>query len=273
MPKAWRPMWAMRGQRRLIQVSPLATGYVENDTAHYDLYPCKAGWKAPTMLIAHGLMSVSDWGYRRWASRLNELGWNAVFVHLPYHYARRPRGKWSGELAITADLIRNVEGLRQCVIELRSLCDWLERQGCTEIGGWGTSYGGWILSVLGAVERRLKRVILVEPMINVESGIWSSPASRVIQRKLRQVGIKLSDAEPHFRLCCPRYMSLHCEPRDVLLVAGEYDEVTPAYEIEQLHRMWKGSHYACFPQGHVGYTLMPESFRLALNLWPEIWRK
>ena len=37
-------------------------------------------------------------------------------------------------------------------------------------------------------------------------------------------------------------------------------------EIEELAQKW-GAHYACFPQGHVGYTLMPESFRMAQELW------
>ena len=43
-------------------------------------------------------------GYRRCADRFNELGWNACFLQLPYHYSRVPRGYWNGELAITADL-------------------------------------------------------------------------------------------------------------------------------------------------------------------------
>jgi len=42
----------------------------------------------------------------------------------PYHYSRVPRGHWNGELAITADLIRNAEGLRQGVIELRQLMQY-----------------------------------------------------------------------------------------------------------------------------------------------------
>jgi dienelactone hydrolase len=272
VPSGWKPEYKKIGEGRLVFESPLKSGYAENDVAHYDLYPCKQGWKGRTMLIAHGLMSVSDRGYRQWAKKLNAVGWNAIFIHLPFHYARRPRGFWTGELAVTAELIRNVEGMRQCVMELRALCEWLQRHGCEEIGGWGTSYGGWILSVLGAVEERVRRLILVEPLIDVESGTWRSPASRVVQWKLRRANVKAEDAEPLFRLCCPRYMSLMCDPKNVLLLAGEYDEVTPAAEIEALHAAWRGSNYYCFPQGHVGYTLMPESFRLAQELWPELGR-
>jgi poly(3-hydroxyalkanoate) synthetase len=61
----------------------------------------------------------------------------------------------------------------------------------------------------------------------------------------------------------------HLAPDKVILVAGDYDRVAPAEEIEHLSRLWGGTHYASFRQGHVGYKLMPESFRMAQRLWPE----
>ena len=57
--------------------SPVPTAYARNDTARVDLFPSARGWEAPTVLMLHALMSTSDSGYRRWAARFNELGWNA----------------------------------------------------------------------------------------------------------------------------------------------------------------------------------------------------
>ena len=51
------------------------------------------------------------------------------------------------------------------------------------------------------------------------------------------------------------------------MLAGQYDRIARPEEIEDLSRLWKGSRFACFPQGHVGYTLMPESFRMAQEIW------
>lgn len=97
--------------------SPVASGFAENDFMRADCYPCAKGDSAPTMLIFHALMSASDIGYRRLAAHLNALGWNVFILHLPYHYTRKPRGYLNGELAITANLIRNGETLRQGVVE------------------------------------------------------------------------------------------------------------------------------------------------------------
>src|SRR5437763_422277 len=122
--------------------SPIETGFPQNNVARVDFFPSARGKSAPTVIMLHALMSATHIGYRRWAARFNELGWNACFVHLPYHYSRVPRGHWNGELAITADLIRNAEGLRQGVMELRQLIGALREHGCNEFGILGTSYGG-----------------------------------------------------------------------------------------------------------------------------------
>ena len=142
------------------------------------------------MLLLHSLMSSSPTGYYRWAEKFNELGWNACFVHLPYHFSRVPTGYWNGELAITPDLIRNAEGLRQGVIELRQIMETLRKHGCREFGMLATSYGGWIGALLTLVESDFRFVALMSPIVNVEHAIWQSPAARRLRRELREANIE-----------------------------------------------------------------------------------
>src|SRR5439155_980673 len=70
--------------------SPIETQFAANNVARADVFPSERGRSAPTVLILHALMSASRVGYRRCAERFNELGWNACFIHLPYHYSRVP---------------------------------------------------------------------------------------------------------------------------------------------------------------------------------------
>jgi dienelactone hydrolase len=249
--------------------SPVQGNFAPNNRAGFDLYPCAAGWSAPTMVLAHGLMSVSDFGYRLWARRLNALGWNAVFMHLPYHYSRRLPWHLHGELAVGAHLVRTAEGIRQAVLEMRVLLQTLKRQGGRLFGGWGTSYGGWIVALAACAEPLLQRVILVEPILKLESAIWTSPASVTVRSGLRRAGLTREGTRDHLRLCCPTYQKPQTDGKHVLLIAGEYDRIAPPEEVAQLHRQWEGSHFHVFKQGHVGYTLMPESFRMAQELWPQ----
>ncbi len=253
---------------RLLFPSPYPGEHELNNQAAFDFFPCAQGWTAPTMLLAHGLMSVSDFGYKLWAKRLNARGWNAIFAHLPYHYSRRLPWHFHGELCVGGDLLRNAAGIRQSVVECRVILQQLQRKGGRVFGGWGTSYGGWMMALLGCFEPLLQRMILVEPILNVDNAIWKAPSSIAVRTALKRVGLGPEDTAGSMRLVCPGKLQPLLPGKDILMIAGAYDQVAPADEIEELSRHWKGSTYACFAQGHVGYTLMPKSFQMAQILWP-----
>jgi 1-acyl-sn-glycerol-3-phosphate acyltransferase len=239
--------------------SPINTNFPANNTARADLFPCARGWRAPTVLMFHALMSASHIGYRRCAARFNELGWNACFVHLPYHYSRVPRGYWNGELAITADLIRNAEGLRQGVIEARQLMATLRERGCEEFGLLGTSYGGWIGALVAMVERDFRFVALMAPIVNVEHAIWGSPAARFMRRELRRANIDPFLVARHFHLSSPLHNQPLCDAGRVLFVSGEFDLIARPEDVEEVHGKWRGSELLRVPQGHFGYRMLRET--------------
>lgn len=230
-----------------------------NDRAHVDLFPCAAGWSAPTAILLHALMSAGDTGYRRWAQRFNARGWNACFVHLPYHFSRTPPGFLNGELAITADLVRTGEGLRSGVVELRQLMAGLRGLGTREFGLWATSYGGWIGALLSFLESDFRWVALMTPILNVEHAIWKCAATAAVRFRLRQAGIDHSFVARHAHLTSPLDGRPLCGGRRVIFGAGEYDSLSPRREMVRLAKRW-GSEMLAAPQGHFGLRLMPAIF-------------
>ena len=241
--------------------SPIETAFATNNTARVDFFRTDARtWTgAPTVFLLHSLMSSSPTGYYRWAEKFNELGWNACFVHLPYHFSRVPTGYWNGELAITPDLVRNAEGLRQGVIELRQIMESLREHGCREFGVLATSYGGWIGALLTLVESNFRFVALMSPIVNVEQAIWQSPAARRIRRELLQANIERALVARHFHLSSPLHGRPVCDPTRILFVAGQFDSIAPPAEIEAIHQTWRGSELLRVRQGHFGYRMMPET--------------
>ena len=240
-------------------LSPVNTNFPANNIARADFFHCARGWSAPTVFMLHALLSASHIGYRRWAARFNELGWNACFVHLPYHYSRVPRRYWNGELAITADLIRNAEGLRQGVIEVRQLMAALRERGCNDFGVLGTSYGGWIGALLAMVERDFRFVALMAPIVNVEHAIWESPGTRFMRRELRRAQIEPSLVARHFHLSSPMHNHPLCDGDRVLFVAGEFDSIARATDLEAIQQKWHGSELIRVRQGHFGYRMLRET--------------
>jgi hypothetical protein len=247
-------------QTRIKWQSPVATLYSENNTAHADLFPCEQGWQAPTVIMLHALMSASDTGYRLWAKRFNSLGWNACFIHLPYHYSRTPKGFVNGELAISADLIRTAEGLRQGVIELRQLMQFLRGKGSVEFGLWATSYGGWIASLLLLMERDFRFAALMAPIVNIEHAIWKCGAAWSLRKELKRNGITQPLLEQHFHLSSPRHNQPCCPPERITLVSGDHDLIALPEDIQALQNHWRGAKLLTVPQGHFGYQMMPRLF-------------
>jgi pimeloyl-ACP methyl ester carboxylesterase len=180
-------------------------------------------------------------------------------VHLPYHYSRKPHGYWNGELAITADLIRNAEGLRQGVMELRQFIAALRECGAGEFGVLGTSYGAWIGALLAIVERDLRFVALMSPIINVEHAIWQCPASIFMRRELRRLNIEPALVARHFHLSSALHNLPLCSPDRVLFAAGEFDLISRPSDVEQIHQKWAGSELLRVRQGHFGYRMLRET--------------
>jgi 1-acyl-sn-glycerol-3-phosphate acyltransferase len=246
---------------RLSWRSPIETEFPVNNTARVDFFRTHSGgWsEAPTVFLLHSLMSSSPTGYYRWAERFNELGWNACFVHLPYHFSRVPTGYWNGELAITPDLIRNAEGLRQGVIEVRQIMESLREHGSREFGVLATSYGGWIGALLTLVESDFRFVALMSPIVNVEHAIWHSPAARRMRRELFGANVERALVARHFHLSSPLHGQPVCDPTRILFVTGEFDSIAPPAEIEAIHQTWRGSKLLRVRQGHFGYRMMRET--------------
>jgi GNAT superfamily N-acetyltransferase len=245
--------------------SPVTSAFAENNRVCVDLFPSPHGASAPTVMILHALMSASARGYQRTALRFNALGWNACFVHLPYHYSRRPRGFLNGEHAITADMVRNAETLRQGVIELRQLMAWLRAQGCAEFGLLATSYGAWVGALLSFVEEDFRFIALMTPIVDVSHAIWDSGATMRLRSELRRHGIERELVEKHYHLSSPLHHTPLAGGDKAVLVAGRHDRIARAGDVEELHRRWKGSQYQSVAQGHFGYSILPFTMRVLMR--------
>jgi pimeloyl-ACP methyl ester carboxylesterase len=215
---------------------------------------------APTVIMLHALMSVSDVGYRKLARHFKSLGWNAAFVQLPFHYARRPRGHLNGELCFTADLILTGDTLRQAVVEIRQLLGWLRAEGARTFGLLATSYGGWIGALLASLEAELRFVVLCAPMVNIGHVLFDGPTSWAIRGTLARAGLDRALVERHAHLSSPR----EARPAgDVaartVIIGGTFDRIIRMVDLEALRESWPGAELLAVAQAHFGYGMIPEA--------------
>ncbi len=235
--------------------SPLPGAYHENNTARARIHEAPEPSGAPTLILLHALMSASDIGYRRIAERFNRKGWNVLFPHLPYHYSRTPKGYGNGQLAITSDLIRNAEALRQSVTELRQVLAWARSRGSDRIALLATSYGAWVASLALSLEP-VDFAILLQPVADVSWAVFGSPASRTMSGLLLKNGVNPTHLDRHAHLSRPDHSLPVCSPDRILIIGGRYDRMSPPESLRELCRSWGGARYREVEQGHFGYRAM-----------------
>ncbi|MDZ4816402.1 MAG: alpha/beta hydrolase family protein [Verrucomicrobiota bacterium] len=246
--------------KRVNYESPVPCDIPCNNYGYIDVFQAHPWNSVPCVILSHGFMSASDTGYRMWCRLLNKNGMNAVFFHLPYHYARRPKGYVSGELAVSADLIRVAEGIRQSVVELRYIIRSLNTQGCPRVGLFGMSYGGWVSALTAGLEGAVKMGVLIEPILDIEHVMWDCPATRTMRRQLSSRGVSKELVHSMFHLVSPFQRKPASVDAQILMLAGEYDRIAPAAAIKRLSQEW-GGHYREYRQGHVGYKLQHAGWR------------
>lgn len=256
-PSAEQTDWKLHGQR-LSWSSAVSGVHPENNIAHADLYDASThdhSQGAPTIILLHALMSANDFGYRRIAAHFNKRGWNALFPHLPYHYSRRPKGYANGALAITTDIIRNAETLRQSVIELRQLMDWSRRRGSQRIALLGTSYGGWVSALTLGLEMT-DFTVLIQPIVDVPHATFQSPSSAMMAGLLKTRGINMASISRHAHLTSPMHMTPVTSTDRITVIGGAYDRISPSEALKSLANRWGGTRYQEVRQGHFGYEAM-----------------
>jgi hypothetical protein len=250
--------------------SPVPCDREENNTVHLRVWPGREGMKSPAMILLHSLFSASDVGYVHWASVLNRLGWTAIFYDLPYHYRRRPKGTWSGELVFGGNLIRSAETIRQAVAETRMVVQMARAAGAPKVGLWGMSLGGWVASLTLCHEPDLACAWLVQSIPDVATAIWDSPGGWVIRRQMEARGLSREQASRMLPMVCPSFGKPKLPPEKILVVGGRHDRIARPEQLQALARGWGGAHYREVGQGHIGYQAMPMAWRWGTGLMPDL---
>ncbi len=248
-------------EERIFWKSPLQGKHPENNRSQTLFFPSFQNHStAPTLILLHGLMSTGEGGYRNIAHQMNECGWNVLFPYLPFHYARKISGYPQGLPAVTADLVRNGETVRQAVQEVRQLIAWSRAHGSEKVALIGTSYGGWIASLLLAVEK-IDHAILLQPIVELGHATFESPLSQVVARNLRARNVT-----PDYLYRHPYLSPMQIKPlaanQCIKLVGATHDKISPPRFLRECSARWPQATYHEINQGHFGFAAM----RYALNL-------
>ena len=105
--------------------SPVSAPFPENNLVNARWFPARG--RRAVVVLPH--WNADALAYNSLCRVLNWLGIAVLRLSMPYHDIRRPAGVYRADYAVSANIGRTLDSVRQGVIDVRSCLDWLELQG------------------------------------------------------------------------------------------------------------------------------------------------
>src|ERR1700741_133646 len=110
--------------------SPVSTPYAENNLANARWFPARG--RRAVVLLPH--WNSDAIAYVSLCRVLNLMGIAVLRLSMPYHDIRMPAEIRRADYAVSANIGRTLDAVRQGVVDIRCCLDWLEDQGYNKLG-------------------------------------------------------------------------------------------------------------------------------------------
>jgi len=173
------PKLEEKSPRNLRRIPPLhvavKTAYPENDQANARWFP--APGRRAVVLLPH--WNADALAYNSLCRALNWMGIAVLRLSLPHHDIRRPAEIHRADYAVSANIGRTMDAMRQGVVDVRCCLDWLESQGYNQMGIVGTSLGSCYAFIATAHDSRISVAAFNHASTYVADVVWHGQSTRM----------------------------------------------------------------------------------------------
>lgn len=225
-------------------LSPAETGYASNDIVRgLRWHAADSPESENAVIMLHGAYADTHGTEKKLGRPTMNAGNHVYFLSLPYHMKRQPPGSaFSGQYLLSPDVPRLVAGILQGVADVGTLVASLRHAGYERITLFGVSLGGLVAS-LTVQHIKLDGAFLLMPALDPYTTVFDPKLSS--QRDDAQVRRALEAVTP------TRPGDQLLRAGDLKLVAGEYDMMCPAEQVEEYGTRWPAVEVQSYPSGHL----------------------
>jgi len=200
--------------------SPVVTPYPENNLVNARWFPAR-GRRAVVLLPHWNSDAIS---YSSLCQVLNWMGIAVLRLSMPYHDIRRPAEIDRADYAVSANIGRTLDSVRQGVIDVRCCLDWLEAHGYNRLGIVGTSLGSCYAFIATAHDPRIKVAAFNHASTYFADVVWHGQSTRHIREGL-ETAIDLENLRQVWRAVSPMvyFDKFSRWPRRSLIIYAKYD--------------------------------------------------
>jgi len=162
--------------------SPVRTPYAENNLVNACWFPVR-GRRAVVLLPHWNSDAIS---YVALCRVFNLLGIAVLRLSMPYHDIRMPAEIKRADYAVSANIGRTLDAVRQGVVDIRCCLDWLEQQGYSNLGIVGTSLGSCLAFIAAAHDSRIRVAAFNHASTYFADVVWHGQSTRHIRQGIEQ---------------------------------------------------------------------------------------
>jgi len=241
--------------------SPVRTPYPENNLVNARWFPAR-GRRAIVLLPHWNADAIAYTGLCR---VLNMLGIAVLRLSMPYHDIRMPAEISRADYAVSANIGRTLDAVRQGVVDIRSCFDWLEQQGYNRLGILGTSLGSCYAFIAAAHDPRIRVAAFNHASTYFADVVWHGQSTRHIRQGIESE-IHLQTLRQSWLAVSPMaYFEQFARwPRKSLIVYGKYDlTFLPEFSrnvVDEFARRGLDHKVVALPCGHYSMGEKPFSY-------------
>jgi hypothetical protein len=200
--------------------SPVRTSHPENNLANARWFPARG--RRAIVLLPH--WNSDAIAYSSLCQVLNWMGIAVLRLSMPYHDIRMPAEIGRADYAVSANIGRTLDAVRQGVIDVRCCLDWLEQQGYRQLGLIGTSLGSCYAFIACAHDGRVRASAFNHASTYFADVVWHGQSTRHIRQGLEAV-IDLDTLRRAWLAVSPMvYFDKFARfPRKSLIIYANYD--------------------------------------------------
>lgn len=187
---------------------------------------------------------------------MNDLEWNMYYFTLPYHFQRKPeQSLYNGEYMISADINRTVQSIRQAVVDLRALIQWVKANKKGPVILIGVSLGGFITNLTATLEPKIDALVSIFYANRLSYAIWKTIPGKFIREDLEHHGVKYHDLIRYWRITEPNQAIPKINKDNILLISAKYDQYVHLEDTNYLWESWGKPKRYVYNCGHAGIVL------------------
>jgi pimeloyl-ACP methyl ester carboxylesterase len=241
--------------------SPVPTPYAEDNLVNARWFPARG--RRAIVLLPH--WNADAIAYTNLCRVLNMLGIAVLRMSMPYHDIRMPAEIGRADYAVSANIGRTLDAVRQGVVDVRSCFDWLEQQGYNKLGIVGTSLGSCFAFITAAHDPRIRVAAFNHASTYFADVVWQGQSTRHIRQGIESQ-VTLETLRQSWLAASPMayFRQFSRWPRKSLIIYGKYDlTFLPELSrevVQQFERYGLDHKVVVLPCGHYTMGEAPYSY-------------